>query len=768
MNESRTGTTTMTGTRELFTASLYALVCLAAMMLAIAEGNWLLPAALTLPIALAAYNTVERRGHGFSNLAANGLGVLAIIVALIELAVRDIEGRLLFGAHLLVYLSWILLWQRKGAKQHWGLLALSVLQVAVGAVLTNSGYFGMAMAAFLALSVWTLILLQLLEAEKRHVATHGLAPAPEAGSPRILLAGGSVASAGQAAFGRWPFRQLAAALVVTLAGATAVGGAFFLLVPRFEFGRHNFDETDTPLARQRRTGFTDRVRLGSFGEILESSVPVFDVRLFEGRDDVPIDVEQYAAELGLDEPLFRGATLSEYENGEWQSDFRGDTTALLAKPLPNYVRQEYRLEPMGSQTLTLFAIAPVRAGEIEGTDQPIRRAPETGTLYRPSDRRRRGEISYKVFSPRTGDRRSSRNASVDLRAYLQLPEDLGKLRAVSADVGRADEPAATPRIVADRLLEFLRDSGTYSYSLSGELSDPSLDPVEDFLVNRKAGHCEYFASALALMLRAEGVPSRVVTGFKGGERNRLNGSFEVQQRHAHAWVEALINGRWETLDPTPVSARNSSVDASAPRLPLWNDFRSSLGAFWQSYVVELNLGRQRATLAPLRQAGAAIVLAFRDDFWPSLRQLAYSLATDPSHWFSWQGGVVTFIGLLIAVGLWRLALRIKRRLARLRAAQAARRRFGRRVEFYERFRALCKRRGWIAGPTTTAREFAVQIAEVPAVTALAPRLTALPAELAEDFYRVRFGEEDLSDETVADLDRRLTEFEAALAERAKR
>ncbi|MBA3313745.1 MAG: DUF3488 and transglutaminase-like domain-containing protein [Planctomycetota bacterium] len=767
----------MTATRDLFTVSLYGVACLAASMLAFAEGNFLLPAALTVPLAVAAYNAVERRGFGISTLLANSLGIVAITVALIELAVRDIEGRLLFGAHLLVYLSWILLWQRKGSKQQWGLLALSLLQVAVGAVLTNSGLYGLAMTLFLTLTVWTLILLQLIEAERRHVTTPTLAPSPAANSSRILIAPGSVAPVGQAAFGRWPVRQILAAVAVTLAGATAVGGAFFLFVPRYEFGRHAFDESDSPLARQRRTGFTERVRLGSFGEILESSVPVFDVRIFDATDDTPIDVKDYAVGVGLDEPLFRGATLREYENGEWESDARGYSAILSTRPLPGSVRQEYRLQPLGSRTQTLFAIAPARAGEVDGTEQPIRLSRDGGTLHRPSDVRTRGELRYRIYSPQAGDRRALRNRLLsydpvrraeELEAFLQLPDQLDQLRATAARVGRPDGAHAPPELIAERLVAFLRDSGEFRYSLSGELIDPRLDPVEYFLVNRRAGHCEYFASALALMLRAEGVPSRVVSGFKGGERNRLNGSFEVQQRHAHAWVEAYLDERWETLDPTPASERNLTVAASAPPVPLWNDLRSAFAAFWQVYVVDLNLGRQRATLAPLREAVIAIATALRDDFWPSLRALAYSLATDPSRWFSWQGGVVTFIGLLLVVAIRQVGRRLRRRFARLRAARAAQRRRGRRVEFYERFRRLCSRRGWIAPPTRTAREFADDVAARPAVASLSPQLAALPAELAEDFYRVRFGEMDLPAEIIDDLDRRLTEFETALAEPANR
>ena len=99
-----------------------------------------------------------------------------------------------------------------------------------------------------------------------------------------------------------------------------------------------------------------------------------------------------------------------------------------------------------------------------------------------------------------------------------------------------------------------------------ESIDHRLDPVEDFLVNRKSGHCEYFASALALLLRSVNIRSRVVNGFKGGDWNELTETLNVRQKHAHSWVEAYVGLRtpdripiWITLDPTPAAERKQSI-----------------------------------------------------------------------------------------------------------------------------------------------------------------------------------------------------------------
>lgn len=769
----------MTSTRDAFTLSLYLTVCLAGAMLWGAEGTFS-QAALTLPVAVAAFLCVERRGLTLPAAAANGLGLLAIAAALVELWLRDVEGRLLFGAHLLVYLTWILLWLPKTSRQRWGLIALAVLQIGVGSVLTNNGLYGLGMAAFLTLAVWTLALFQLDEAESRH-APAALPPVTSGRSAALLLGPGGVAPVAAATFGRWPMRQVAAVVAVTVAGAIGVGAAFFLLVPRFEVARRSFSETEAPLARQRVTGFTEEVKLGEFGQILESTVPVFEVRLYDNEDDSKIDVAEYAQAIGYEEPLFRGAVLATYRTGSWKSDDRPPLSGLRQdlRRTPR-VRQEYRIQPIAAATL--FAIAPVfPAGYVVGSDDQLRSRVDTGTLARPSGRRHNGEISYVVFSPLTPEQlgryhgRFSPSGFSSERffgrrggdPYLQMPPDgLGTLREVAAGIARPGGGGVPPRTRAARLAAWLRDSGEFGYSLSGEIVDPKLDPVEDFLLNRKSGHCEYFAAALALMLRAEEIPCRVVTGFKGGEVNGLSGAFEVQQRHAHAWVEAEIDGRWETLDPTPPAARNESVAANAPPVPLWGDLKSAAAGFWSNYVVQMNLARQRRTLAPLREAATAAAASLRENWWPALKRQAYALATDPSRWVSWQGGVATFFLLLFGVGSWRLTRSISRRVARVRAARRAEALRGRRVEFYERFRRLCERRGWRPATGQTPREFAAGVTDslgrlaAPLVPAL---LAGLPAELTEDFYRVRFGELDLDESEVRVLDERLGEFEAALA-----
>src|SRR5204862_4932489 len=93
--------------------------------------------------------------------------------------------------------------------------------------------------------------------------------------------------------------------------------------------------------------------------------------------------------------------------------------------------------------------------------------------------------------------------------------------------------------VARALSRHLSDSGEYLYSLDLRLQDNKLDPIADFLINVKEGHCERYASGLVLMLRSIGIPARLVKGFHGLEKDE-RGDFHVRFSHAHSWVETLV------------------------------------------------------------------------------------------------------------------------------------------------------------------------------------------------------------------------------------
>ncbi|MBX3226586.1 MAG: transglutaminase domain-containing protein [Labilithrix sp.] len=151
--------------------------------------------------------------------------------------------------------------------------------------------------------------------------------------------------------------------------------------------------------------------------------------------------------------------------------------------------------------------------------------------------------------------------------------------------------AATPH---DKLLALSREPFRgFEYSLAVE-RDPGVDPIADFMTVHRAGHCEMFASAMVLMARTQGIPARVVGGYRASEVNPITGQTVVRDRNAHAWVEAWYDGAWHAFDPTPGS------DA-----PLRRGFLDHAGDLW-----DLALDRL-AEIGPLGYAaglGALVVV----------------------------------------------------------------------------------------------------------------------------------------------------------------
>ncbi len=220
---------------------------------------------------------------------------------------------------------------------------------------------------------------------------------------------------------------------------------------------------------------------------------------------------------------------------------------------------------------------------------------------------------------------SAQNPPVlDERIYLQLPPSLEpRLRSLAQQITLG---LSRPQDKARALERYLQTQFSYSTQLvplSESERSRFQDPVAAFLFERKRGHCEYFASALSLLLRASGIPSRSVNGYLGGEWNEFGNYIVVRQQHAHSWVEAYLPAEpasaasgapgsdtasanptspddedpprfaWFTLDPTPLSALSPARHGFLQRARRFSD---SLEMSWNKYVLEYD-PRAQARLA---------------------------------------------------------------------------------------------------------------------------------------------------------------------------
>ncbi|MEM9703753.1 MAG: transglutaminaseTgpA domain-containing protein, partial [Planctomycetota bacterium] len=429
---------------------------------------------------------------------------------------------MLFGAHLLVYLTWIVSLQQKTFKVCWSLVALSVLQVAVASVLTAGAAFGLGLAFFLALTLWALTNLSARWPEADRKRSAGAGPGRSSSVGAVVRAGrvGRSGSAGTK-------RTTLAVAAVTV----ALGLSLFLMTPRTWLSRRPpIDPTRTAGISAAYTGFTGKVRLGALGEILESAEPAFEVQVESPSTGRSLELGDVGFVFGTEEPLFRGRTLDRYEEGAWSDSSTGaeDWRALPTDPPPSgaiLTIERYRLWPIGDEALFHSGAAAVVRFEKRSSARAARRSVD-GLLLRPKNVPAGEEIEYVVYSVdlrRVLARDRSRYAvrapaprGSRLAAYLQQPPGLTAVEEAAAEAVASlpNEGAGDgDRAIAERLVGYLRDSGRYGYSLDLSVVDPTIDAVEDFLANKRTGHCEYFATALALMLRARGIPSRIVTGF---------------------------------------------------------------------------------------------------------------------------------------------------------------------------------------------------------------------------------------------------------------
>jgi hypothetical protein len=319
---------------------------------------------------------------------------------------------------------------------------------------------------------------------------------------------------------------------------------------------------------------------------------------------------------------------------------------------------------------------------------------------------------------------------------------------------------------ARALERHLRESGEFSYTLEMSIVDRNLDPVEDFLKNRKRGHCEYFASALALLLRSVGIQSRVVNGFKGGDWNELTETINVRQKHAHSWVEAYLGREdkpiWITLDPTPANERQESIAQVGGLAGTFRPLTDTIRHVWVFYIVGYDGERQNRLLYGPMRTMLNEVKKWYIEFGKSLRRWFHF--PDFSSFISIRGFVVTFLALLLLAGIVHVVYRLAQRVLKwLRGPTLDDSSLTAGILFYRRLTQMLAEVDLERTPAETQSEFALRAQKL--LTRQGPftqGVADVPHEVVDAFYRVRFGHLELEPESLDELDARLDALEASL------
>lgn len=195
------------------------------------------------------------------------------------------------------------------------------------------------------------------------------------------------------------------------------------------------------------------------------------------------------------------------------------------------------------------------------------------------------KLRYEVLSELTD---VIREKNIDRNQYLQVPHNVSnEVKKIVEGITR-DTNDDLEKVI--RIYDFLA-KGDYVYSLEG--LPVGKDALEKFLLETKKGHCEFFASAFAIMLRIAQIPSRMVVGFRGGEYNGVGKYYIVRQKNAHVWVEAYLQGSgWIRYDPTPPKAQNGQTEEPrtvSSRIFLFLDI---LNYYWTLFIVNYDLEKQ--------------------------------------------------------------------------------------------------------------------------------------------------------------------------------
>jgi transglutaminase-like putative cysteine protease len=429
-----------------------------------------------------------------------------------------------------------------------------------------------------------------------------------------------------------PVRQVLRPLSTGVGFAVAGAVAFFILFPRLNWNM--MGPRASPGLGAATAGFSNTVRLGGAGTIKGN--PRIVLRATLSPDPGKEQLDAY----------WVGRTYDIFDGQEWTSVVGprrvGEWMLTLRPGADNLIHQRVELLPAyGARTLVALE-TPARMGHAATYTQAGRRRTALQELGGGEVRFQEPAISYayEAYSlPPGGSGHALRDLPPDEQdALLTLPEALDPRVAQTA--ARVLNGEREPLAAAQKLAAWLQREHAYTLELSGDVEDP----LADFLFERKAGHCEHFATALTLLLRTQGIHARLATGFFGGER--VDGGYVVRAGDAHAWTHVLVPGRgFVTVDATPPAHRASQSSVVLQRLL---SFYEALEARWRSTVVDYSFrdqmdvaralvrpprGREKddapSRLPPLRAWGAALVAGM--GAYAAWRLLARFLARERPH-----------------------------------------------------------------------------------------------------------------------------------------
>lgn len=551
---------------------------------------------------------------------------------------------ILIGCYLLIILQINKLFNRHAHRDFLQIYVLSFLMLTLGTILNNDLSYALTFLLYVIFVTWTLTLFHLRrEIEGTYLMRHSedLQEGEKVDVSQILQSRRLIKGS-----------FLGAISVIALVIFT-LSSVLFFLFPRIGFG----------LFFQRKrggtsvSGFSNKVDLGSFGRIRLNRTVVMRIELPDQKKPV-LRLPYY----------WRGMAYDLYDGRSWK---RSRTLNKLTRFFPpeqhqvtevkdndedKVIKQVIYQEPL--DVSLLFGMDQVYAVQIP-MNIPTRvrhmvprveRDLFSDSLSYQNVMTSGSSLRYVAYSiperPRPLSLQPRAAEQYFKPMFLQLPDSLDpRIRVLARQITqRASSWSEKVRAVQTHL------QNNYTYSL--ERSEPKGSPLADFLFVQKKGHCEYFSTAMAILLRTLNIPTRQVTGFYTASWNAYGKYYVVRQSDAHAWVEVYFpKVGWQRFDPSP-SAPSSQRNRF---LSMVEEYFDSLRLAWYKWIIEYDLENQLAFLRTLRERMSLASRQFQHFSW---REWMHQVWASPG--VRWFVGVALFLVVAWGVRWWRRRLRYPR------------------------------------------------------------------------------------------------------------
>jgi len=635
---------------------------------------------------------------------------------------QHVNSEVTLLSHLILFLSAVKLLQRKLDRDWFFLYLISFFTVLLAAGLTAAPLFLAVLMVYLLCVLSTVVAFEIQKARRKVIATQ----------TRLLV------PPDNNLFRKLPMRlwrrkyletrRLPLVSVGLLMLIMGLALPFFLIVPR---------TASSALKRGGKgvsglVGFSDNVVLGQIGELKASDEIFMHVRIDNLGSARPVDLR------------WRGVALDEFNGKGWKRS----TTAGRAQRRDSdsgFFKLGTAADP-SQLTAQTFIIEAVDTPVIFAAPRAVALQAELRTINVDSEGAIQAgfhadqRLVYKAFSdvtpPDVNRLRADRMQYLaESDRYLERPTKLDpRIGTLTRDVilkGGARTWYDAVRLVESHLRE------NYGYTL--EMKAGGADPLADFLFNVKQGHCEYFATAMAVMLRTQGIATRVVNGFLPGEYNQAAGAFTVRQSDAHSWVEVYFpdTKSWVTFDPTPPAGRTTRERTGLAGA--LSKYSEALELLWFQYVVGYDKDEQRSLVTSVRKS----LFEFQRGSFNRLEQARTAL---PRLMGPITIGAGSLIGLLTLVFLtrrvrrlgWQRGLRVWRTAADDQTT---------RVDFYNRLVKALEKHGARREAYQTPLEFASAFGSVDAAT------------ITNVYNRVRYGNAQLTAVERSEIENALARLE---------